>query len=213
MLREFHLTIAARIAVAVALSLCGTANSRAAFIDFDDLVASTGYTSPTDVSSRYSALGVIFSDPAGPSGAVAGFTSTNVFMANQHQTTDAGDLRLSFSVPVTTITLDFASYFFGPSSLHALAFDSSNGLLGTFDFAGDPLTVTINTGQNPIGYLLLAAHPTQQPNVFGNFTIDNLSFGVSAVPEPSTWAMMILGFAGIGFIAYRRKNAMALNAA
>jgi PEP-CTERM motif len=29
---------------------------------------------------------------------------------------------------------------------------------------------------------------------------------VSAVPEPSTWAMMILGFAGIGFMAYRRKS-------
>ncbi len=28
----------------------------------------------------------------------------------------------------------------------------------------------------------------------------------SAVPEPSTWAMMILGFVGVGFIAYRRKN-------
>jgi hypothetical protein len=28
----------------------------------------------------------------------------------------------------------------------------------------------------------------------------------SAVPEPSTWAMMILGFAGIGFMAYRRKS-------
>jgi hypothetical protein len=29
---------------------------------------------------------------------------------------------------------------------------------------------------------------------------------VSAVPEPSTWAMMILGFAGVGFMAYRRKQ-------
>lgn len=28
----------------------------------------------------------------------------------------------------------------------------------------------------------------------------------AAVPEPSTWAMMILGFAGIGFVAYRRRN-------
>jgi hypothetical protein len=35
----------------------------------------------------------------------------------------------------------------------------------------------------------------------------------SAVPEPSTWAMMILGFFGVGFMAYRRKNRMALNAA
>jgi hypothetical protein len=28
----------------------------------------------------------------------------------------------------------------------------------------------------------------------------------AAVPEPSTWAMMILGFAGVGFMAYRRKS-------
>jgi hypothetical protein len=34
-----------------------------------------------------------------------------------------------------------------------------------------------------------------------------------AVPEPSTWAMMILGFAGIGFMAYRRKSKPALMAA
>jgi hypothetical protein len=36
---------------------------------------------------------------------------------------------------------------------------------------------------------------------------------LTAVPEPSTWAPLILGFAGIGFMAYRRKNKMALNAA
>ncbi len=35
----------------------------------------------------------------------------------------------------------------------------------------------------------------------------------SAVPEPSTWAMMILGFAGVGFMAYRRKSKPALMAA
>jgi hypothetical protein len=40
--------------------------------------------------------------------------------------------------------------------------------------------------------------------------IDNVAFNVSAVPEPSTWAMMILGFAGVGFIAYRRRNNMRL---
>jgi hypothetical protein len=28
---------------------------------------------------------------------------------------------------------------------------------------------------------------------------------IGGVPEPSTWAMMILGFAGVGFMAYRRK--------
>jgi hypothetical protein len=41
--------------------------------------------------------------------------------------------------------------------------------------------------------------------------IDNGSatFSVSAVPEPSTWAMMILGFLGVGFVAYRRKATSA----
>jgi hypothetical protein len=48
--------------------------------------------------------------------------------------------------------------------------------------------------------------------------LDSVTFGnagVAAVPEPSTWAMMILGFAGVGFMAYRRKSNQetALNAA
>jgi hypothetical protein len=35
---------------------------------------------------------------------------------------------------------------------------------------------------------------------------------VSPVPEPSTWAMMLLGFAGIGYGVYRRKKVAALAA-
>ena len=34
----------------------------------------------------------------------------------------------------------------------------------------------------------------------------------SAVPEPSTWAMMLLGFCGIGAMTYRRKSKPALMA-
>ena len=32
------------------------------------------------------------------------------------------------------------------------------------------------------------------------------SFSVTAVPEPSTWAMLLLGFAGVGFMACRRTQ-------
>jgi hypothetical protein len=42
---------------------------------------------------------------------------------------------------------------------------------------------------------------------------DTAELSVAAVPEPSTWAMMILGFAGIGFMACRRKSKLALMAA
>ena len=45
----------------------------------------------------------------------------------------------------------------------------------------------------------------------GSFTVD-VNTVTSGVPEPSTWAMMILGFAGIGFMAYRRKAKPALMA-
>ena len=45
-----------------------------------------------------------------------------------------------------------------------------------------------------------------------SLTADAVSLA-AAVPEPFTWAMMILGFAGIGFMAYRRKSKPALLAA
>jgi len=32
--------------------------------------------------------------------------------------------------------------------------------------------------------------------------LPNISFSLS-VPEPSTWTMLMLGFAGLGFAAYR----------
>jgi hypothetical protein len=35
----------------------------------------------------------------------------------------------------------------------------------------------------------------------------------AAVPEPSTWAMMLLGFLGLGFLGFRDKNRSALAAA
>lgn len=47
----------------------------------------------------------------------------------------------------------------------------------------------------------------------GGFFYTDPSFSTGAVPEPSTWAMMILGFAGVGFMAYRRKSKPALMAA
>ena len=46
-----------------------------------------------------------------------------------------------------------------------------------------------------------------------SFEFDNISYGVGAVPEPSTWAMMLLGFAGIGFAYRRRRNRLAIAAA
>jgi hypothetical protein len=37
-----------------------------------------------------------------------------------------------------------------------------------------------------------------------NVGVDAVS--IAAIPEPSTWAMMLLGFVGLGFLAYRRRD-------
>jgi hypothetical protein len=41
--------------------------------------------------------------------------------------------------------------------------------------------------------------------------LENVSIS-AAVPEPSTWAMMLLGFLGLGFLAHRRRNQLGLAA-
>lgn len=106
-------------------------------------------------------------------------------------------------------------------------------LVGNFSFvaseinAFDPTTgafigtIPINTGATAPGGLWSLA--------FGNgvaggsntlfFTdgingeADGLFGSISAVPEPSTWAMLLLGFAGVGLMAYRRKSKPAFRAA
>ena len=66
---------------------------------------------------------------------------------------------------------------------------------------GDFVTV------DPNGTLLI----TQGDSIL-RLTARDGSF-TNAVPEPSTWAMMILGFAGVGVMAYRRKSKPAMMAA
>jgi choice-of-anchor C domain-containing protein len=77
----------------------------------------------------------------------------------------------------------------------------------TFDSTGDSRTNMgwtteafsfIGTGSDTIQFESLTATP------FGP-ALDNVSV-TAAVPEPSTWAMMILGFMGVGFMAYGRKQ-------
>lgn len=55
-----------------------------------------------------------------------------------------------------------------------------------------------------VGFEDLSLHQTCWTD--NNYTDEQFVFTVAAVPEPSTWAMMILGFAGVGFLTYRRRN-------
>ena len=99
----------------------------------------------------------------------------------------------------TTSTFTWDNVLF-PTATYAfdrygIAFSTSAGTFNIFDALADGGTT--NTG-TPYGLIL------------GNNGSESFGTGslvAAAVPEPSTWAMMILGFFGIGFMAYRqRKN-------
>ena len=56
-----------------------------------------------------------------------------------------------------------------------------------------------------------SAHMPPDPKILGADQIQLIWSGdvvsyVAAVPESSTWAMLLLGFAGIGFAAYRQNQ-------
>jgi hypothetical protein len=111
------------------------------------------------------------------------------------------------------------------SSLSAAAQINTSGIFGnsveaSINFAS--LTPSINA---PLSYFQANddAEFSYGFEETGSTFFDTSFFGVitgvvvadaaPAVPEPSTWAMMILGFAGIGFMAYRRKSKPTLMAA
>jgi hypothetical protein len=111
-----------------------------------------------------------------------------------------------------------------------------NGVETLFGLSSTALTLTLNDEHpssspysitDPLGFNYVAIHQGQGELVFQYLTtqttfslsgytgISNLRFysAVGAVPEPSTWAMMILGFFGVGFMAYRRKSQGSLRLA
>jgi hypothetical protein len=94
-------------------------------------------------------------------------------------------------------------------------------VLDSFDFVGPGTSTTLHNTLDFTTTLTAGQHTLQlqATRIFapgGGVTsqyFDNVSLDVeAAVPEPSTWAMLILGFAGVGFMAYRRRNGAALAA-
>ena len=81
---------------------------------------------------------------------------------------------------------------------------------GGFDFFGQGLVIS-EFGQQL--YAGSTSKPIFMPGdafLRSDLTEGGGTFSVSAiasgVPEPSTWAMMLLGFGGLGFLAYRKAR-------
>lgn len=70
--------------------------------------------------------------------------------------------------------------------------------------ANIPLTVTFDPSELAFNGFTLTVNDLS--GIGTGAAVELTGVITAAVPEPSTWAMMILGLFGVGFMAYRRKQ-------
>jgi len=147
---------------------------------------------------------LIVNGTTGGGGNVPVYTADGIF--------GAGSYNFSAAVADVCCNLSFGN---NPNAASQLLFEISfNGFL-TNTLIAQYTTNPPDAGMfNPVNASFTANQAFRLRIIDGSldasgndFAIDNIS--ITAVPEPSTWAMMLLGFAGVGFMAYRRKSKAA----
>jgi fibronectin-binding autotransporter adhesin len=104
----------------------------------------------------------------------------------------------------------FGLYWGSVDSYNTIRFYDNKTLVASFTGSQiAPLIANGNqTGFGSNGYVEFTSLPGFDRVVLSSsqnsFEVDNIS--ASAAPEIATWAMMLFGFAGIGFVAYRRAK-------
>ena len=130
-------------------------------------------------------------------------SQTGAFVDGAAKNTFSGSwIDTGASVPVSATVFftdpsggisDVLSYTFAPSS-------DGNGSLSGFMISGMLSAADLAA----VGITSTATAPEGQLFVFDNAFIEAHVLGAVA-PEPSTWAMMMLGFAGLGYAGWRRS--------
>jgi len=115
------------------------------------------------------------------------------------------------------VRFDNVSGIFGGVATTLASISFGTNLIADLNIAGTALGFTQLSGNGPD---LFTGDPADPVFTLGSFNLGNPFFGQrdvltisAAVPEPSTWAMMLLGFAGLGVAAYRRTSKAAAIAA
>jgi hypothetical protein len=103
--------------------------------------------------------------------------------------------------------LTYTATFTGIFSSGSYMLTDTAGHFATETFAGmNPIVnigpFTFSNGTYTGYFSYFGQTTTGFESTFGN----PASVVVAAVPEPATWAMMVIGFLGVGLIAYRRHS-------
>jgi hypothetical protein len=124
--------------------------------------------------------------------------------------------RFAVTSGLPPISNGFVTYdnLFWPGGAPATAsdFDGAGGFLDIyglmFSIGGGTVVDLFNNGVGAFSGIDYGGFGVVVANA--DVALDYVSAGVTAsTPEPSTWAMMILGFAGLGFAGYRKSRSIA----
>jgi len=120
-----------------------------------------------------------------------------------------------------TVTAEAGTFWTaGDLSLDLLGRDDGSVTFNGFDSLGNALTpqsfALSANGLHDFNFLAInGEHITEITFNTGTGLLEDmkhlsLESAVAPVPEASTWAMMLLGFAGVGFLSYRRRSAPSI---
>jgi hypothetical protein len=154
-------------------------------------------TGPTGYTFTAVDLLVLADNPAdGGSFTVSLLNDSSIHPGSTIATDTFDDSMLSTSL--STISAPFSSIALAADTRYWIELSTSTGSL-EWSFTGSNDGIGVANEYNFYSGSVAANQ---------NFTPYQMSIG-SAVPEPSTWALMLAGFAGLGFVGYRfsRKSA------
>jgi hypothetical protein len=150
--------------------------------------------------------------------------STGQYFTVGPSTSTPGTVLLGAVGPLVSLSFIWGSI----DTFNSLTFTDAAGnpLLGSqYTFTGSQIAALVPApangsqvlnAQNPIVTFLFSGLDQtlvggfQMSSGQNAFEIDNIALTTGGVPEPSTWAMMLLGFGAIGFTIRRRKSAREL---
>lgn len=185
------------IFAALALSIPGRAS---ADVNFDEFTVDCCYGSPGSGPLVYSDITIRDGNNAGDLMSGAGWNNNQTSGQNLFGTL-SGSMEFLFTNPINGLTFDLingtsqANFLISIFDMNNVLITSQNVFAGSYGGGANVQNITFaNSG---IGRTLMSGSP--------NFAVDTLVFSQSAVPEPATWAMMLLGFGAVG-MALRRSR-------
>jgi hypothetical protein len=188
-------------------------------------------TTASLASSPAGAVTTIFTSPTLSVNSVAypgslGFTATSSNAANavlRFRLRGTGSVdgdntyRDDFELLFGTTSLFRGTFNLGGGGNNVIVANSGGATLSNYTYNGFfqggfidfSVPISLAAGSNSFTFAYTAPGPANgggQPLSDEGFTIDNVSLVAGAVPEPATWAMMILGFGVIGGAMRRRRQ-------